>query len=922
MKHLEQQPGIYCLNKGWKFIEKDLSVLPPTKQHDEVYGFAKGGANKGPADASYDDSEWEEVKLPHDWVVKKEFEESGSPNQGYKERGVGWYRIKFNLTDEDRDKQILLEFEGASCDAVVYVNGMLLKRSFSGYNSFQVDMTDMAHFGVVPNTLAVYVNASAWEGWWYEGAGIYRNVWLVKKEAVHIAYNGVYIKPVKLSNHVWDTKIEVTVENSFEFSKAFTIETYLMDSDNNQIGKVISEAEIAPYEVTSFSQSIEVEKPILWDIDNPRLYRAKSIVRDSSGKEDYLVTNYGYRSIHFDAKNGFYLNDKSMKLKGFCNHQDHAGVGAAVPYAIKEYRVGLLKELGANSYRLAHNPDPEILEICDKLGMMVMEENRTFNSSKDTMEDLAGIVINARNHPSVIMYSIFNEEPLQGTAKGRRMAGRMQAVVKQLDDTRVVLGAFNGGYMEEEGASTILDMTGINYNPARYDDFHGKYPNTLLIGSETASAFMVRGEYKTDMEKHLINCYDDECALWGNTIKEAWKYVNERPFVAGTFVWTGFDYRGEPTPFEWPSVATFFGTYDSCGFEKDACYFYKAFWKSEPMVHLLPHWSLEVEEGSNVRVMAITNCEEVALYLNDKLIGRKDADQYEQVNFEVPYEKGSIKAIGYINGKEVVTDSKVTASTPKTVKIGLSKRFMSADELDSVAVNVWIEDEAGNMIPTGNHMIRFEVEGSGEIIGVGNGDPNSHEPDCAPFRKLYNGFAQAIIQNNGNEDVTVTVRAEGLNSASVTIEVVNTESIPYMKAADERIIDGWKMYYKLFDQMPDANPKVDANDMNSFEPVTFHGSVQPQLSNQLGKYGLYRAVFEAGKAIANRNLYFGGVIGHVWIYIDGKEILSRRDKLDGYLSYELPIELSGEHVLTVIVKNANKEWPHAGICNPVTIKVL
>ncbi|WP_310604838.1 beta-galactosidase GalA [Anaerosporobacter sp.] len=922
MKKYNKEQQIYSLNKGWRFLEKDITVLPPTKQHDDVYGFAKAGAHRGPADANFDDSDWETVNLPHDWVTKHNFVEDGSPNQGYKERGIGWYRMRFELPEEDRNKQILLEFEGMSCDASVYVNGSILKHSYSGYNSFCVDMTDMANFGVIPNTVAIRIDASAWEGWWYEGAGIYRNVWLVKKSEVHLAHDGVFIKPEFIEGTRWNVSVSAELENSFEHKHNIEAITSLYGADGNLVGEITLAGKdaVEGYETVTVAGEMEVNSPTLWSDKQPYQYKAVTKLYEAGVCIDETESQIGFRTISIDAEKGFWLNGENIKLKGFCNHQDHAGVGVAVPYSIKEYRMRLLQELGANAYRCAHNPDPEILDICDALGIMVMVENRTYSSSEETLREIEGIVRQSRNHPCVILYSVFNEEPLQGTHKGRRMAGAMQAAVKRVDNTRPVLGAFNGGYMEEEGASTILDVTGINYNPARYDEFHKKYPNTPLIGSETASAFMVRGEYATDYEKHIINSYDDEAALWGNTIREAWKMVVERPFVAGTFVWTGFDYRGEPTPFVWPSVATFFGTYDSCGFEKDACYFYKAYWKQEPIVHLVSPWVAGHENGESIRVKVVTNCEEVAILVNDQILDKKSADPIDHVEFTVPYEAGELMAVGYRKGEVVANDTQVTAEKPDELQVSLSQESLKADGFDAVAVNVCLVDSNGTVIPNADDVVTFEVE-NGLILGVGNGNPNSHEDDISNVRKLYHGKAQAILAPTGKESVKVTVKVSELSiQTEVVIPVVEVESFSFVEPVEERILDNWRIYYQLFDEMPNPNPKVDKNDMNSFEPITFNGAPQTQLTDQLHKYALYRCVSNLGEAKENRYLYISDIKGYAWIYLNGELLESRTDSFGGHMIVNLPKEAEGEQVITVVIHNENVEWPQAGICSPVVLK--
>lgn len=918
MKNINDQPDVYCMNRGWKFIEKDFSVLTSTKKHNDIYAFAKGGAAKGPAEAGFDDSMWQSVELPHDWVTGKDFTEQGIPNQGYKERGCGWYRMKFALEQNDRDKQILLEFEGMSADAQIYVNGMLLKRSYSGYNSFSVDMTDMANFGEAPNVIAIRIDASAWQGWWYEGAGIYRNVWLCKKSAVHLAYQGIWLNPIQLEEGRWRLCIEANVENSFADNEKFEVEHVLADKDGNTVGISTAKSQVDGFGNSCVRTEVEVRDPDLWDPDCPRLYQVRSSVKIAGKEADYQTHRMGFRTIRLDAGTGFWLNGKKVKLKGFCNHQDHAGVGVAVPYKVKEYRVRKLKELGANAYRCAHNPDPEILDICDRMGMMVMEENRTFSSAGDNLEEVNGIVKNARNHPSVILYSVLNEEPLQGTGKGSRIAARLRAAIRELDNTRPVTGAFNGGYLEDEGAAAILDAVGINYNPMRYDAFHAKFPDTPLIGSETASAFMVRGEYQTDDKRHVIDDYDSECAIWGNTARDAWKQVNLREFVAGAFVWTGFDYRGEPTPFEWPSVATYFGTYDSCGFEKNACYLYRAFWKKEPMVHLVSPWSSGQQVGTPVRVQVYSNCDEVEVFVNGESVGRKTSDPYEQTSYEIAYQKGNIEVVGYQGDEAVAVDFQRTAEKVDRLILETVFPYLEDNGHDAAIVNTCLVDQKGTVLPNAEEMVYFEVQ-HGKVLGVGNGNPISHEPDSASYRRLYHGKAQLILKANSGRPVVIKARTESGFETELLIPVEHVENIPYVEPVNKTVIDGWKLYYQLFDEMPDPAIQTDANDMNSFEPVAFTGRPQPELSGKLGKYALYRTRFESGKACIGRKLSFQSILGQVYLYLDGKELTRRVDCCAGGVTTFIDETLEGEHELTVIVKNENREYPEAGILSAVCL---
>ncbi|WP_343250322.1 glycoside hydrolase family 2 TIM barrel-domain containing protein [Diplocloster hominis] len=940
MKFYKDQPGVWCLNRGWKFKETDCNDLPAGVRHDDIYDYTKAGGAKGPAELSFDDSDWEPVNLPHDWVTGKPFEEQASPNHGYKKRGTGWYRLKFRFQEEDRNKQILLEFEGLSSKAFIYINGTLCKRQFYGYNSFCVDITDMVCFAPAVNLLAVRIEADAWEGWWYEGAGIYRNVWMVKKSPVHIAYQGVYVKPEQQSDGTWKLDVETTVENSFGRDQRMRLEAALyLDRKKQQEFPAVC-GYVPGFESAVYKQSITVDQAKIWSTGNPVLYEVRSVCRGTdgekseerkegtrsekasgsdSGSRDYLNTRFGFRTIRLDADTGFWLNGENIKLKGFCCHQDHAGTGVAVPYAVKEYRVSLLKKLGANAYRCAHNPDPEILDICDRLGMMVMEENRTFSSDEDTLAQVRGIIRNARNHPSVILYSIFNEEPLQGTLRGGRMAARMRKAVHEMDTTRPVLGSFNGGYLEEEGAALSLDAVGINYNPQRYDEFHSKYPDIPLVGSETASAFMVRGEYEDDEERHKIASYDESCAPWGAVHREAWRWVMDRQYVAGGFIWTGFDYRGEPTPFEWPSVGTFFGTYDSCGFPKEACYLYQAFWTEAPMVHLAAPWGERSTPGEPVKVLIITNCQEVEITVNGRMIQRKTADRFKPELICVPYEPGKLKAVGYRDKEPAARHTLEAPQAACALKVSTSRAEFCGDGLDAVVVNVCAVDQEGHVIPDADQTVFFEISGGGVLIGTGNGDPNSHEPDTAPCRKLFHGYAQAVIRNHGSDTVTVRVRSEGLKEAEVILPVRPVAHIPYVEEAKDTVVEGWRMYHQLLDQKPDALLNADVNDRNSFEPIEFHGRPQSEFTGKLDKYGVYQTQLSLTGNKGGRYLYFPEIKGQVWVSLNQEQVAERVQQTLGPLKAEIPAAFGKTGICTVVIRNQNTENGEAGICAPVIL---
>ncbi|MBU9725781.1 glycoside hydrolase family 2 TIM barrel-domain containing protein [Diplocloster modestus] len=949
MKFYEDQPGVWCLNRGWKFKETDCSDLPAGVRHDDIYDYTKAGGAKGPAELSFDDSGWEPVILPHDWVTEKPFVEQASPNHGYKKRGTGWYRLKFRLQEEDRNKQILLEFEGLSSKALIYINGTLCKRQFYGYNSFCIDITDMACFAPAVNLLAVRIEADAWEGWWYEGAGIYRNVWMVKKSPVHIACQGVYVKPEQQSDGTWKLDVETAVENSFGRDQRMRLEAalYLDGKKQREFPAVCKK--VPGFARVIYEQSITVDQVEIWNTGNPVLYEVRSVCRGTDGEAsegekvpyegkaaegekvkapdillrsdslDYLNTRFGFRTIRLDADTGFWLNDENIKLKGFCCHQDHEGIGVAVPYAVKEYRIRLLKKLGANAYRCAHNPDPEILDICDRLGMMVMEENRTFSSDEDTIAQVRGIIRNARNHPSVILYSIFNEEPLQGTLRGGRMAARLRQAVHEMDPARPVLGSFNGGYLEEEGAALSLDAVGINYNPKRYDEFHSKFPDIPLVASETASAFMVRGEYKNDEGLHIIASYDESCAPWGDTHRDAWRWVMERRFVAGGFIWTGFDYRGEPTPFEWPSVGTFFGTYDSCGFPKEACYLYQAFWTDEPMVHLAAPWGTGSTPGEPVKILIISNCQEVEITVNGRLVQRKPADRFQPELIRIPYEAGVLKAVGYRDREAAAEHTLAPVRSACALQIRTSSAELKGDGLDAVVVNVCAVDNEGNVIPDADQTVFFEISGGAVLIGTGNGDPNSHEPDTASSRKLFHGYAQAVIRNEGPEAVVVRVRSEGLKEANAVLPVRQIPHIPYVEEAKDTVVEGWRMYHQLLDQQPDILLSADVNDRNSFEPIEFHGRPQSEFTGKLNKFGVYQTQLSLTGNKGGRYLYFPEIKGQVWVSLNEEQVAERIHLTSGPLKVEIPAAFGNTGTCTVVICNQNTENREAGICAPVIL---
>lgn len=904
----------FRLDRDWKFWENNY-IEPETKSHTESYMASKAGGAMGPASPTFDKSSWETVNLPHDWAVYNKFEEKWGPSQGYKKRGKAWYTKRFRLDESDKDKQILIEFEGISSYATVYLNGSVIGRNFCGYNSFTVDATDMALFGNQINDLTVFVDATAVEGWWYEGAGIYRHVNLYKKNKLHIAHWGVFIHPEKKSVDIWDAVTDTTIENSSYTEREFTLKSYILDKQNNTVGKDETTCTVKGGDSVNLSQNILTYSPYLWDIDEPNLYTMVSELYEGDTLIDKQENTFGFRTISIDKDKGFFLNGRRVNLYGTCNHQDHAGVGVAVPDSVNEYRIKLLKEMGSNAYRCAHgNPNPEILDYCDKYGLLVMDENRNFNTSPDGIKQIQDMVMRDRNHPSVIMYSLFNEEPLQGEPTGRNLAEKLKCEVKKLDDTRFLLGAMNFGLTSEGGSFDVLDMTGFNYNTYAFDDFREKYPNIPMIGSENNSAFQTRGVYKTDHSKNTIDCYDSEAAAWGNTHRDGFKQIDTRPHIMGLFIWTGFDYRGEPTPFEWPSISTQFGIMDTCGFKKDAFYLNKAFFTKEPMIHILPHWNFT--EGEIVKVMAHTNCTEAELFLNGKSLGKKDVDKYDMTSWEVPFESGTLKMIGYIDGKEVCRESITTADEPCKIIVTPHRSFVYADCDDSAIFNISVVDKNGTPVPTADNLIKFTPSGC-EIIGVGNGDPNSHEEDKSDKRRLFNGLCQVIVkQTDGSKSVSITAASENLESGYSEIEVIEPKEKPiFISSVNEKYIPTWRQTITLSSARPDPNVKIEDHDMNTWGIVNVGNGGDDIFKDTTG-YGLYKATVNITDS--DNKIVFREVMGNeVEIFINGKEVF-KDDCTWGKKAEADVSDITGETELAVIVYSS-EERRKGGITGSVVI---
>jgi beta-galactosidase len=876
------------LDAGWLFHLGDVAP-PAVKGHGMSYGSAKAGNAAGAAAADYDDSGWRRLDLPHDWVVEGPFDPGENASQGYRPRGIGWYRRYLQLPPSDRGRHIELQFDAIATLSQVWVNGIVVNRNWSGYNGRNIDITPYLRYGEDVNTIAVRVDADAQEGWWYEGAGIYRHAWLVKRDAVHIATDGVHADPVRQGGR-WVLPVTVDVESSAKAARDAEVEVSLFDPAGREVAKGRAPVHVEMLDAATARLELAVSKPTLWTLRKPALYRVRSVLRDSHGELDRVEVQTGFRTLRFDADRGFFLNDKPLKLQGVAIHQDHAGVGVAVPESIWEFRLRQLKAMGVNAVRFAHNaPAAEVLDLADRLGLLVMDENRNFNPSPDYLQQLTWLVRRDRNHPSVILWSIFNEEPLQGSEVGYEMARRMVAAVKKLDATRPVTAAMHDGLFGDVNVTQAVDVAGLNYQAWAYDRFHKMHPAQPLTSTEDTSAYMTRGAYESDREHHVLDSYDDEPSEWGATHRKAWRAIAERPFVAGSFVWTGLDYRGEPTPFEWPSASSFFGAMDLCAFPKMAFWIHQAHWVKDRLVlKLVPHWNWAGREGKPIRVMVATNAPRVRLLLNGKQVGEADVDPMDMVTFQVPYAPGRLEAVALRDGKELGRDAVETSGAAARLVLTPDRGALAGDGLDAVPVTVSAVDAQGRAVATANLPVHFDIDGAGSIIGVGNGDPNSHEADKGNDRSLFNGLAQVIVQSHraGRGPLTLHATSPGMQGAVAVVEVKTVAAPPAVPAVEPfSKIGGWRIAPAQAER-PDPGMAPSYGDMNTWgwgePPMKQEPDAQP--------WRVYRASFgvRADRNDGRGRLVFREIAGRAEVWVDGVKLGEKTDPAPGPLTLALP----------------------------------
>jgi beta-galactosidase len=873
------------MDAGWRFALGH--AYDPAKDFNNGTSgfsyFAKTGYGDGAAAPQFDDRSWRKINLPHDWAVEQPFSPKGSFSHGSKaigrnfpEASVGWYRKTFTVPAGDLGKQISIAFDGVSRNSIVWVNGHYLGTEPSGYYSFEYNIAEFLNYGG-ENVIAVRADVTMEEGWYYEGAGIYRHVWLNKTDRLHVASNGTFVT-TQLKNNAADVTATATIINEDKKARAFSVTQTIVDAE----GKIIATSNVKGLSLKPFaSQDVKnvltVNDPKLWSLETPYLHRLITTVEENGAVVDKYQTTFGIRSIRFDANEGFFLNGKHVKIKGTDNHQDHAGVGTAMPDALQDFRIRTLKGMGCNAYRCSHNPPtPELLDAFDRLGMVVIDENRLMGVASTELNDLKRMILRDRNHPSIISWSIGNEEwAIEGSITGARIASTMQAYAKSIDSTRYITAAISGGI--GYGISTEIDLLGYNYIATKNtDEQHKKFPNQFSWGTEEGSTVASRGIYFDDMDKHQLVAYDRKPNDFFYSIEQGWKHYAVRPYLAGMFIWTGFDYRGEPTPFGWPSVVSYFGMVDACGFPKDDYYYLKSWWTDQTVVHLLPHWNWKGKEGQEIKVWAYSNCDEVELFLNKKSLGKKAMEPNGHLEWSVKYAPGTLEAIGYKKGIKAGHDIVKTTMDAVQIKLSADRPTIKADGKDIAMIRVQGNDKNNLVVPTADNEVTFSITGPGKIIGVGNGNQTSLEPD------QY-------------------------------LEKVSAIQLENLK---EKVVSDW------------SNPEEVKQDYNdSAWPAAFKDTRDEKFGEKV-KFLVYRATFNlpADKDKASAITLFYNSLGREQsIYINGKEIAHqiKLNKKGDELRLDASLLHPGQNSIAIVATPILRENSWASVNqNPGLIQVI
>lgn len=777
------------LDEDWKFhfghaanVEKDFDYSKTALLHKSNV-FATTIVHP-----KFIDSTWQKINVPHDWAVELPFvksEQVEMDSHGYKpvggaypETSIGWYRKHFSVDKSKSNKRFELQFDGIYRNAEIWLNGFYVGTNFSGYVGNSFDVSDYMNFDN-ENVLVIRVDATQYEGWFYEGAGIYRHVWLNCTDKTFIPEDGVFVHSNVKGNNA-EVTIETTVQNNDLKNSNSIVYSYITDRNGKILVKTKKQkVNLGILKNQTIKQHLQLKNPELWSLENPYLYRVVSALQSENQIIHQTKTRFGIKSVQFDAKEGFFLNGKHIKIQGTNNHQDHACIGSALPDYMQYYRIKLLKEMGSNAYRSSHHaPTPELLEACDSLGMLVIDEQRLLNSSPEYIDQFKRLLKRDRNHPSVFLWSIGNEEQnIQGNEYGKKIAQTLLAIQKDIDPSRSSTYAADMGN-DIKGVNEVIPIRGFNYREYAVADYHKDHPNQPLLGTEMGSTVTTRGIYEKDEIRAYVPDQDITHPWWASKAETWWKLAAENKYWLGGFVWTGFDYRGEPTPYKWPNISSHFGILDVCGFPKNIYYYYKSWWTNEDILHISPHWNWPDKVGKPIDVWINSNAEEVELFLNGKSLGQKTMERNSHLQWNVIYEPGILEAIGYKNGKKITAKVETTENASQVV-ISSDKTILNADGKDVTVINISITDDKGREVPTANNMISFTITENAKIIGVGNGDPSSHEPDkCTTHswqRSAFNGKCQVIIQAGKNTgEITFEAKSIGLKSTTKILKLVNS----------------------------------------------------------------------------------------------------------------------------------------------------
>ena len=768
-------------DEGWLFHKGGVTP-EPMKGRGPIYHMAKTERKKqGPAciyyndavddfrtDVEFNSDKWTWVNLPHDYIISGEVSEQNNPALGFFDYCNGWYRKHFTVDEADRDKRLTLYFEGVCSRCIVYLNGCELKHNHCSYVPFEVEINDFVKYGE-DNVLAVYCYFDGYEGWWYQGGGIYRHVWLNKTAPLCVDLYGVYAAPV-CDNGKWRVDFETTLVNDNFSDESAKIITRIIDKDGNEVVAVSADLAVPLRERATAKYSVPVENPTLWDTDNPYLYDIVTDIVQNGDVVDTYKTRTGFRTIRFDAKEGFFLNGKKTIINGVCGHGDFGFTGRAVPDNIFRYKTKMMKEMGANGYRCSHYPQADAaMDSFDEQGMLVMCETRWFDSSDDGKEQLITHIKRDRNRPSVIMWSLGNEEPLHTTDIGRRINKDMYYIAKKLDKYRAITSAVSNDPSNAQ-VYDEADTVGINYNHWSWDEVHKNHPDKPVYISECCATGTTRGWYHDDCpEKARNSAYDADANSWWTGREHFYQMFKEHDYLFGFFQWIAFEHRGEAM---WPRVCSISGAIDLFLQKKDAFYQNKAYFSDEPTVHLLPHWNHQGLEGEPIKVFAYTSCEEVELILNGKTFSRDRVERYTHAEWQVPYEPGVLECVGYIGGKRAAYDCVKTSGKAVALKLHLDNAGdITANGEDIAMITCTCVDENGVEVPNAAPTVSFNCNTLGSVVGTGS-DNTDHVPVTSTVRKMYAGaIGVAVKVGKEHGELKVFAESDGLDSAVIKFDI-------------------------------------------------------------------------------------------------------------------------------------------------------